>query len=322
MGENKDTDTPPQTEFSFPDVISRNSGVGRSESQDEFAFPDVTSRNSRVGNSENSESQTQYTISDPSGVKVNVSPVDYTYPNSRFGNNESQRHAYSELSNNETQVHYPSSGFGNNESQRHYAYSRPSNNETQIHYPNSGFRNNKALRHYTYPSANPEFQNYRDYGYPVPNPGAPRSTEDVESGRHIFDPQNLATFSETLGAINTLGRYLVNITRTGDSVQSEEVPGAIYTISKNVLGRNVTDTIAGALPPLVTLHPGKVTVDEKLDDDQGTRCTMPDGRTGICDDLSNCPQLLLDLSSLRQSICFKSLFVPGVCCPRRNQGPA
>ena len=44
-------------------------------------------------------------------------------------------------------------------------------------------------------------------------------------------------------------------------------------------------------------------------------CTTPDGGAGLCDDLSTCPQLLLDLANLRQSICFKSLFVPGVCCP-------
>lgn len=36
----------------------------------------------------------------------------------------------------------------------------------------------------------------------------------------------------------------------------------------------------------------------------------------FCDDLSNCPQLLLNLANLRQSLCFKSLFVPGVCCPQ------
>lgn len=35
-----------------------------------------------------------------------------------------------------------------------------------------------------------------------------------------------------------------------------------------------------------------------------------------CNDLSDCPQLLLNLGNLRQSLCFKSLFVPGVCCPK------
>ena len=45
------------------------------------------------------------------------------------------------------------------------------------------------------------------------------------------------------------------------------------------------------------------------------RCRTPDGRPGRCEDLSTCPGLLLDLSHLRESLCFKSLFVPGVCCP-------
>lgn len=45
------------------------------------------------------------------------------------------------------------------------------------------------------------------------------------------------------------------------------------------------------------------------------RCRTPDDRPGKCDDLSNCPSLLLDLTHLRESLCFKSLFVPGVCCP-------
>lgn len=44
-------------------------------------------------------------------------------------------------------------------------------------------------------------------------------------------------------------------------------------------------------------------------------CITADGGSGKCQDLSNCPHLLLDLTKLRQSICFKSLFVPGVCCP-------
>jgi len=49
-------------------------------------------------------------------------------------------------------------------------------------------------------------------------------------------------------------------------------------------------------------------------------CTTVEGGSGKCQDLSNCPQLLLDLTKLRQSLCFKSLFVPGVCCPVEKIG--
>lgn len=49
--------------------------------------------------------------------------------------------------------------------------------------------------------------------------------------------------------------------------------------------------------------------------DSPPSCTTAEGVSGKCQDLSNCPSLLLDLTKLRQSICFKSLFVPGVCCP-------
>lgn len=151
----------------------------------------------------------------------------------------------------------------------------------------------------------------------IERPEAFRQVVDGEEGRHLFGPgrrQTLAAITETLGAINTVGRYLVNITRggesEGDKPDAKDLPGAIYTISKNVLGPNVTDTIAplvrGALPPLVT---------PQNDTTAARPCTTPDGHRGTCDDLSSCPQLLLDLSSLRQSICFKSLFVPGVCCP-------
>lgn len=45
------------------------------------------------------------------------------------------------------------------------------------------------------------------------------------------------------------------------------------------------------------------------------RCTTPFGTPGRCEDLSVCPGLLLNLSGLRDSLCFKRLFIPGVCCP-------
>jgi len=54
----------------------------------------------------------------------------------------------------------------------------------------------------------------------------------------------------------------------------------------------------------------------------GTRsCTTPEGGRGQCKDLGQCPALLLQLDKLRQSICFQSLFVPGVCCPDTTNNP-
>ncbi|XP_065165529.1 proclotting enzyme isoform X2 [Atheta coriaria] len=143
--------------------------------------------------------------------------------------------------------------------------------------------------------------------------------DSSDEGRHLR-PETIFKISETLGALNTVGRYLVNMTRGGndDRGQQAELPGAIYTISKNVLGRNVTDSFAPlvreALPPLA--GPSEVRTTTTEASTSSRVCTTPDGLQGYCDDLSDCPQLLLNLSNLRQSLCFKSLFVPGVCCPR------
>lgn len=48
----------------------------------------------------------------------------------------------------------------------------------------------------------------------------------------------LVTISETLGALNTVGNYIVNMTRGVEIADypPEELPSAIYTISKNILG--------------------------------------------------------------------------------------
>lgn len=56
----------------------------------------------------------------------------------------------------------------------------------------------------------------------------------------------LTTITETLGALNTVGSYIVNMTRGVDSSDPSKalLPSALYTISKNILGRNVTDSIA------------------------------------------------------------------------------
>ncbi|XP_076296324.1 proclotting enzyme isoform X1 [Lasioglossum baleicum] len=181
------------------------------------------------------------------------------------------------------------------------------------------------------------------------------------------EPDPLITISETLGALNTVGSYIVNMTRgvENSNYPPKELPSAIYTISKNILGRNVTDSIAplvrGVALPLRTpaissdsptsySASTSPTVSSSTSPDPGpfsspssspsplpspstfstevianrekdslsvssSGCTTADGASGNCQDLSNCPQLLLDLTKLRQSLCFKSLFVPGVCCP-------
>lgn len=155
----------------------------------------------------------------------------------------------------------------------------------------------------------------------------------VEEKREQPDP--LVTITETLGALNTVGSYIVNMTRgvENSNYPPKELPSAIYTISKNILGRNVTDSIAPlvrgvALPlrPIPTETSSVSSVSSSpVEINQNTRekesvvssvdCTTAEGNLGKCQDLSNCPQLLLDLTKLRQSLCFKSLFVPGVCCP-------
>lgn len=63
----------------------------------------------------------------------------------------------------------------------------------------------------------------------------------------------------------------------------------------------------------LNLHSAQI---DDIDGKEGeNRCITPFGGPGRCEDLSVCPSLLLNLSGLRDSLCFKRLFIPGVCCP-------
>ncbi|CAH2054052.1 unnamed protein product, partial [Iphiclides podalirius] len=161
-------------------------------------------------------------------------------------------------------------------------------------------------------------------GYRVDSAASGSSTPN--DGRLLSDSA-FTRISETLGAINTVGHYLVDIVNENERNESDpnlqQLPQALYTISKNVLGRNVTDKIAPivkkALPKVLPDAPiTKIATGDSSSsfEDDAKSCTTPEGEAGVCEDLSNCPQLLLNLINLRESLCFKDLFVPGVCCPR------
>ncbi|XP_039759739.1 proclotting enzyme [Pararge aegeria] len=155
------------------------------------------------------------------------------------------------------------------------------------------------------------------------------SRNNQNDGR-LLSQSAFTRISETLGAINTVGHYLIDIVNENDRNESDpnlqQLPQALYTISKNVLGRNVTDKIAPivkkALPQVLPDAPITRIATGDLDRNDARFCTTPEGEEGICEDLSNCPQLLLNLVTLRESLCFKDLFVPGVCCPRDAVVPA
>lgn len=61
-------------------------------------------------------------------------------------------------------------------------------------------------------------------------------TQLVKVEQEQSDP--LMTISETLGALNTVGNYIVNMTRGVEisNYPPKELPSALYTISKNILG--------------------------------------------------------------------------------------
>ncbi|CAG5056873.1 unnamed protein product [Parnassius apollo] len=152
-----------------------------------------------------------------------------------------------------------------------------------------------------------------------------QTRDQVPNDGRLLSDSAFTRISETLGAINTVGHYLVDIVNENERNESnpnlQQLPQALYTLSKNVLGRNVTDKIAPivkkALPKVLPDAPiTKIATADLSYENDPKSCTTPEGEDGICEDLSNCPQLLLNLINLRESLCFKDLFVPGVCCPR------
>lgn len=90
----------------------------------------------------------------------------------------------------------------------------------------------------------------------------------------------------------------------------------VETLTSNRTDLILTDTVSSVTKgPLVVLSP---ILEEKIDTnlkDVENQCKTSSGEIGRCEDLSSCPALLLNLSILRESLCFKEVFMPGVCCP-------
>lgn len=176
----------------------------------------------------------------------------------------------------------------------------------------------------------------------------------------LLSDSTINKISETLGVLNHVGHFLVDMTRGGPAEPTSTTPSApsitppsvdedlptnqiSSTTEKSsfVLKNNKPNTLLQDIPkkieknrtiiqPIImrkefNLQPvttsSRPSIEQEIDRDISlgkevdSPCKTPDGKNGRCEDLSSCPVLLLNLNGLRESLCFKSLFVPGVCCP-------
>uniref|UniRef100_A0A1A9VDF7 Peptidase S1 domain-containing protein n=1 Tax=Glossina austeni TaxID=7395 RepID=A0A1A9VDF7_GLOAU len=104
--------------------------------------------------------------------------------------------------------------------------------------------------------------------------------------------------------------------QTNNSITINKIP---TTLRPFITTTTITTTTTTVLPNPSLTNQLPLVNNESAAKDVENRCRTPSGRPGRCEDLSSCPALLLNLSSLRESLCFKSLFVPGVCCPIPEQ---
>ena len=70
----------------------------------------------------------------------------------------------------------------------------------------------------------------------------------------------------------------------------------------------------------VRLQAGRLKVDlptRQGNQDASRPCRTPDSGEGLCVEVQDCPYLLANFRQIRRSICFRRLFLPGVCCPSK-----
>ena len=125
-------------------------------------------------------------------------------------------------------------------------------------------------------------------------------------GRNVTDrlfpiaKQLSVGFNQVGEGLNTIGDLFPSVEFDGSSLSLHAAPTDLEDAAKadDLRGERNVDT-----QQRITTAP---------------RCTTPTGDTGRCMDIQDCPILIANLDLLRKSICFKSLFTPGVCCPDKG----
>ncbi|XP_063868852.1 uncharacterized protein LOC135104952 isoform X2 [Scylla paramamosain] len=177
-------------------------------------------------------------------------------------------------------------------------------------YTNNDYHNSHDYR---------DYHDYRDnyyYDYSTNNHDYYTRPDDYPTYR----PDRGGDASVPGSKVRTVGQALARV-----------VDNTAYSLSSSVLGQNLTRAVAPLAKsvsktmseslPAVSFDDGRIVIDlPGTDNSERTEapprsCTTPEGKKGVCQDLGDCPNLILDLTNLRKSVCFKRLFVPGVCCP-------
>ena len=175
------------------------------------------------------------------------------------------------------------------------------------------------------PTTNTDYRDshdYRDY-----HDFRDQSTYDYSTNYHDYYTRPARGGHESVSGsdVHTVGQALAHV-----------VDDTAYSLAYRVLGKNLTQAVAPLAKsvsktvsesmPAVSFGDGRIVIDlPGTDISERTEapprsCTTPGGKEGACQDLGDCPDLILNLTNLRKSVCFKSLFVPGVCCPFEGSG--
>lgn len=173
-----------------------------------------------------------------------------------------------------------------------------------------------------------DYHDYRDYPDYYSSYSSPTNQYDYPVPQHhytAYRPDRGGAASESGPKVRTVGQALARV-----------VDNTAYSLSSSLLGHNLTQAVAPLAKsvrqsvsesvPAVSFGDGRIVIDlpgaenQERTEAPPRSCTTPGGGDGACQDLSDCPDLILDLTNLRKSVCFKSLFVPGVCCPLKSSG--